>query len=138
MEACDISFDELRVGDTATISRTWSEDDVMVFAQLSGDENPLHMDAVYADTTQFKNRLVHGMLVGSLCSTLVGMHIPGKRCLYLTQSLSFKKPVFIGDTTEATVLVTAKSESTRVLGLSLTITCRDSVVIEGEAQVAVL
>jgi 3-hydroxybutyryl-CoA dehydratase len=96
------------------------------------------MDNTYASTTQFGKRLVHGMLVGSLCSQLVGMYIPGRKCLYLKQQLVFKQPVFIGDTVVATGIVVSKSKSTRMLTISIKIRKNDSIVLEGEALVQVL
>lgn len=134
----DLSFDDIKIGDTATFSRTWVEKDIQQFAELCGDKNPLHMDESYAKTTQFKQRVVHGMLVGSLCSTLVGLYLPGKHSLYLKQDFSFKKPVFIGDTTEIFGIVVSKSESTRIIFLSIIIKKEQEVVIEGNASVQVI
>ena len=134
----DLSLSEIEVGQSASFSRTWTEEDIINFSLLSGDNNPLHIDEEYAKTTPFKQRLVHGMLVGSLCSQFVGMHIPGKRCLYLRQSLVFKKPVFIGDTVDVTGTVIAKSESTSILSISIVIKKEGMTVLEGDAQVQVL
>lgn len=138
MEAKDLSLDDIHVGDKAMCSRTWKEEDVVIFSEISGDANPLHMDTSYASTTQFGQRIVHGMLVGSLCSQLVGMHLPGKRCLYLQQTLRFKNPVFIGDSIIAEGVVVAKSISTRILTITITMKKNDSIIIEGEAVVKVL
>ena len=138
MEAKDISFDYIKVGDNFSFNRTWEDKDIVDFSILSGDKNPLHLDEKYAETTSFKRRIVHGMLVSSLFSTLVGMYLPGKRCLYLKQSISFKKPVFIGDTVTAYGVVLSKSESTKILTLSTIIKKEEEIVIEGEAQVQVI
>ena len=138
MDAVDLSFDEIKVGDTASFSRMWTEEDVTQFAELSGDKNPLHRDEGYAKTTAFGQRLVHGMLLGSLCSTLVGMYLPGKKCLYLSQTLVFKKPVFIGDTVGVTGVVTSKSESTKILSVSIVMKKDEVTVVEGEAQVQMI
>ena len=134
----DLIFDDIKIGDSASFSRIWQEEDVQRFAELSGDTNPLHMDESYAKTTQFKQRLVHGMLVGSLCSTLVGLYLPGKHSLYLKQDFLFKKPVFIGDTTEIVGTVVSKSESTKIIFLSIIIKKGKEVVIEGNASVQVI
>jgi acyl dehydratase len=131
-------MEDIQIGDTASFDRLWKEEDILTFAALSGDTNPLHMDDEYAQTTQFKRRLVHGMLVASLCSTLVGMHIPGKRCLYLSQSLFFKNPVYIGDTVTITGTVTAKSLSTKIVSIAISIRRGEEEVLEGEARVQVL
>ena len=134
----DFKLQDINLGDTVSFNRTWDASDIEIFAELSGDMNPLHMDDEYAKTTKFGKRVVHGMLVGSLCSKLVGMYLPGKRCLYLTQSLSFKKPVYIRDTVMVTGTVTSKSEVTGVLSIAITITRENDSLIEGEAQVQVL
>lgn len=138
MEARDLKLSDIQVGDHASFDRTFSEQDVQTFADLSGDTNLLHTDETYAQTTTFKHRLVHGMLVGSLCSTLVGMYLPGKRCLYVRQTLSFKKPVFIGDTITVFGTVMAKSEATHILTLSIVMKKDENVVLEGEAHVQVI
>ena len=130
-----MSFESVRIGTTASICRQWSESDVARFAELSGDFNPLHTDEVYARTTCFERRLVHGMLVGSLSSALVGMYLPGKNCVYVGQTLFFKGPVFIGDTVNATGTVISRSESARSLIVSIVMRRGDEVVVEGEARV---
>lgn len=138
MKALDLSIKDIKVGDTATCSRIWTEEDIVSFSKLSGDENPLHMDISYAENTRFKNRIVHGMLVSSLCSQIVGMYLPGKRCLYLQQNLKFKNPVFIGDNVSATGTVISKSESTGIISVSIIMKKNDSIVIEGEAVVQII
>ena len=138
MEAKDLTINDINIGDKSSFERTFTENDIQVFAGLSGDVNPLHVDERYAKTTIFKQRLVHGLLVGSLCSTLVGMYLPGKRCLYLKQKLSFKKPVFIRDTLNVFGWVVAKSEVTKILTIIIHIKRGKEIVLEGEAIVQVL
>lgn len=138
MEAKNLALADIRVGDMATFSRTWEESDVQLFAKVSGDFNPLHMDGEYAGTTKFKGRIVHGLLVASLCSTLVGMYLPGKKCLYLGQTLLFKKPVYINDTVVVLGTVISKSESTRIITLSVVMKKGEEIVLEGEARAQVL
>lgn len=138
MKASDLTINDINVGDQSSFDRTFSENDVQVFSELSGDINPLHTDEKYANTTAFKKRLVHGMLVGSLCSRLVGMYLPGKRCLYLKQTLSFKRPVFIGDTVKVCGKVISKSEVTKILTIIINIKKGEEIVMEGEANVQVL
>jgi acyl dehydratase len=138
MIAVDHSIGDIKVGDSASFRRSFTDADVEAFAKLSGDENPLHTDDAYAATTHFGRRLVHGMLVGSLCSTLVGMYLPGKHCLYLEQNLSFKKPVHIGDELLVSGTVTAKSESTSVLTISISITNGTAEVVQGMAKVKLI
>lgn len=138
MESADLLFENISVGDSTSFERVFTEEDVRIFAELTGDRNPLHTDEAYAATTRFGKPLVHGMLAGALCSTLVGMHLPGKRCLYLRQSLSFKQPVFIGETLIVRGVVSEKVEATRMLSLAVSITSNGIGVIEGEARVQVL
>lgn len=134
----DLLLKDISVGDAAFFSRMFTQEDVLAFARLSGDKNPLHLDEAYARTTRFGQRLVHGMLVGSLCSALVGMYLPGKRCLYLSQTLLFRKPVFIGDTVVVRGIVRAKSGSTGVLEIGVSITKDHEEVLNGIATVQAL
>ncbi|MSU74111.1 MaoC family dehydratase [Candidatus Kaiserbacteria bacterium] len=114
-EADDRVFGSLNKGETVTFDRLISECDVDSFAQLSGDNNPLHLDNVYAQSTPYGERIVHGMFLGLLLSRLVGMHLPGRRALLMKESLEFKKPVRIGDTVTASGRLVSKSESTHIL-----------------------
>jgi len=138
MKLKELSLNDIKVGDVASFTRIFTEKDVNDFAKLSGDENPLHTDEVYALTTKFKQRLVHGMLVGSLCSTLVGMYLPGKRCLYLSQTLFFKNPVFINDELVVTGTVKSKSVSTGILEILISIKKDLETVLEGIACVQLI
>lgn len=113
-EADDRVFGSLNKGETVTFYRSISECDVDCFAQLSGDNNPLHLDNVYAQSTPYGERIVHGMFLGLLLSRLVGKHLPGRRALLMKESLEFKKPVRIGDTVTASGWLVSKSERRRV------------------------
>lgn len=90
-------FEDIDIGHEESFSRILTEADVRTFAELSGDMNPLHMDLDYAKNTQFQRPIVHGALAASLFSTLVGMYLPGKYCLYLSQDIQFKKHMYPGD-----------------------------------------
>ena len=94
-------FEEFRVGDATTFSKTITEADILLFAAVSGDNYPLHVDAEYAKTTRFGQRAAHGMLTASLLSTVVGMMLQKPGGIYVEQSIRFKRPVFIGDTLTA-------------------------------------
>jgi 3-hydroxybutyryl-CoA dehydratase len=98
-------FDEFRIGDAATFSKTITDADILLFAAVSGDNYPLHMDAEYAKTTRFGQRAAHGMLTASLLSTVVGMLLQRPGGIYVEQAIRFKRPVFIGDTLSATAAV---------------------------------
>jgi len=139
MEAArDFAFEDISVGEKASFERVITERDIASFAELSGDFNPLHLDPAYAAQTKFGKPLAHGMLLGALCSALVGMHLPGKRCLYLAQTLAFKNPVFAGDALTVSGTVTAKSESTRILTIAIAISKGEAIAAEGEAKVQLI
>lgn len=129
----------LRVGQTERLSRTITAEDVAAFARLSGDYNALHLDEEFAARTEFAQRVVHGFLSASLLSTVIGTKIPGRGALYLSQSIEFTKPVFIGDTVEARATVERIDLETRVVTLRTEI-CKapDQCVLRGSAQVKVL
>jgi 3-hydroxybutyryl-CoA dehydratase len=132
------NFDEIRVGEKASITKTFTEQDVYRFAEISGDYNPVHVNDNFAKNTRFKQRIVHGMLVASLLSNVAGTQLPGDGTIYLTQTLNFKAPVFFGDTISAEVEVIEKFVEKNRLRLK-TICCnqKGAVVIEGEALVLV-
>mgnify|MGYP002641342811 CR=1 FL=1 len=124
----------IKVGDSASISKSFSDADVRKFAEISGDKNPVHLDDDYAAQTQFKKRLVHGMLAASLISAVLGTELPGEGCIYLSQSINFRAPVFIGDTVTATVTVIKVREDKPIVTLETVCKNQDDVVvIEGEA-----
>ena len=126
----------LEIGTTARRSKTFSERDVALFAEASGDHNPLHLDEVYAAGTIFKRRIVHGMLTAGLISAVLANDLPGPGSIYVSQTLQFKAPVFLGDTITVTVEVIAYRESRRYATLRTTGVNQDgTTVIEGEALV---
>lgn len=130
-------LDELSVGMTDAYIHVVSEADVVRFADVSGDRNPVHLDEDFARTTRFNGRIVHGMLSASFLSTAIASRLPGPGTIYLSQNLSFRAPVRIGDRVEARVTVTdIIRERARVM---LKTVCRvgDIVVIDGDALVMV-
>ena len=129
-------FDGISVGDGASLQRQVTERDIQLFAAVSGDVNPAHVDALYAKTSHFHEIIAHGMLGGSLISTVLGTQFPGPGTIYLGQTLKFLKPVHIGDTLTVTVKVTSLNAANRHVGLATTCTDQDGdVVISGEAEV---
>ena len=129
-------FVDIRVGDGASLVRSVTNRDIQLFAAVSGDVNPAHVDALYAKSSHFHEIIAHGMLGASLISTVLGTRFPGPGTIYLGQSLKFLKPVHIGDT--LTVTVTVKSLDAIKHRLVLDTRCVDQVgdvVIEGEAEV---
>jgi acyl dehydratase len=132
------SIEQYRVGDRATARRRFTDEDVRRFAELSGDFNELHVDDAAAARSRFGRRLVHGILTASLFTRLLGMELPGRGTIYMSQTLRFTAPVYIGDEVEATVEVVAVDLPRRRLTLSTT--CqneRGQPVVVGEAIVMV-
>jgi 3-hydroxybutyryl-CoA dehydratase len=99
------TIDQLQVGQRASFSKTIAESDVYLFAGISGDFNPAHINQAYAEKTAFKTRIAHGMLAASFISTVLGTQLPGPGAIYISQSLTFLAPVLIGDTITATAEV---------------------------------
>ncbi|WP_249871733.1 MaoC family dehydratase [Oceanobacillus saliphilus] len=121
------------LGDSASFSRTVTETDFVMFAGLSGDYNPIHVDKEYAKNTFFRERISHGLLTASFLSRLLGMHIPGPGSIYVSQTLHFTKPVYIGDTITARAEVMELDEDNRLITLKTT--CKNqngSIVLDGE------
>lgn len=114
------SFDEIAIGDQASLQRTLTAADIQLFAALSGDVNPTHLDAEFAASTPFRDVVAHGMWAASLISAVLGTRLPGPGTTYLTQTLEFLAPVHVGDTLTVTVCVTARDENDR----RLTLDCR--------------
>ena len=130
-------FEDLAVGQTAVIARTITDADIVLFAGISGDTNPVHINEEFAAGTMFSGRIAHGMLTASFISTVIGTRLPGPGCIYLAQSLRFKAPVRVGDTIWARATVTELFPEKRRAALSTTVTVRDKVVLEGDALVMV-
>lgn len=121
------------IGEVASFSRTITETDFIIFAGLSGDFNPIHMDAEYAKGTFFGERISHGLLTASLLSRLLGMHLPGPGSVYVSQTISFSKPVYIGDTITAKAEVIEFNKAKRLLTLKTTcVNQEEIVVLDGE------
>ncbi|WP_371365434.1 (R)-specific enoyl-CoA hydratase [Sporomusa rhizae] len=132
----DVKFADIKVGDKASMAKTITEFDVYTFAGLTGDFNPVHINAEFAKNTMFKERIAHGMLSSGFISALLGTTLPGANTIYLGQELAFKAPVKIGDTVTATVEVIEKLEAKSRLILKTTVTNQEgTVVIDGKATV---
>ena len=138
IESKNLSFDEISIGQRASFGMRITKVMIEKFAELSGDYNPLHMDENYAKNSQFEQRISHGMLLGSFFSQLVGMHIPGKKCLYLSQNLNFHNPCYIDDEIIVEGIVKQKSDSTRMLEIEITIRNKKNLLlVDGIARVMV-
>lgn len=130
-------IEDLSVGMTAVFAKTVTEADITMFAGISGDTNPVHLDQSFAEQTLFAGRIAHGMLSASFISTVFGTRLPGPGCIYLRQDLRFKAPVKSGDTVEARVTVKdIQAEKKRVV-FDTVCTVGDTAVLEGEATLMV-
>lgn len=130
-------FEDLKQDMSAALSKTVSEADILMFAGVSGDTNPVHLDAEFAASTMFGGRIAHGMLSAALISAVFGTRLPGPGCIYLSQTLKFKAPVKLGDTVVARVTVKElKPEKRRAL-FSTVCTVGNQVVLDGEAEIMV-
>lgn len=130
-------FEDLAVGMTASASRTVTEADIQNFADVSGDHNPVHLDAAYAATTMFKERIAHGMLAASFISALIANALPGRGSIYVAQNLKFKAPVKIGDEVTTRLEVAALVPEKKFVTLKTQSLVRDKVVVDGEATIMV-
>jgi 3-hydroxybutyryl-CoA dehydratase len=126
-------FEDLSVGMSAEASRVVREADLQAFAEVSGDFNPIHLDADYAAKTQFKERIAHGMLSASYISGLLASKMPGAGAVYLSQTLTFKRPVKIGDEVATRVEIKELDDAKARVTLLTTCSVRGKTVLEGEA-----
>ena len=128
------SIGELRVGDSAQISKTITEGDIELFARVTGDFNPLHLDHAYAEKTMFKGRIAHGLLSVGLVSAVLGNILPGHGTIYLSQEVKFLSPVRIGDTITARVeVIELILEKNRVKFKTTCTNQKGEVVVDGTA-----
>jgi 3-hydroxybutyryl-CoA dehydratase len=116
-------------------SQTITDSDVKTFSGISGDKNPVHMDDKYAEASRYKKRIAHGLLSSSFFSALFGTKLPGEGCVYVSQNLSFIRPVYINDTVTATVTVTQIDKENRRIFFDTICTVRKKKVITGAAEI---
>ena len=132
----NVTFDELQIGQTAQMVRELTQNDIRAFAAVSGDVNPAHLDAEYADASMFHGVIAHGMWGGALISAVLGTQLPGPGTIYMEQSLRFSRPVRLGDTLTITLTVLSKEpEKKRVELDCLATNQRGEKVISGVAKV---
>jgi 3-hydroxybutyryl-CoA dehydratase len=132
----ELAYDDINVGDEASLTRTITEAHIVIYAGLTGDWNPVHADAEQAAQSMFGERIAHGMLVAGLISAVLGSQLPGPNSIYLGQDLSFVAPVKIGDTVKVVVTVTEKRDDKRIIKLRTTAyNQRGEMVINGIAVV---
>jgi 3-hydroxybutyryl-CoA dehydratase len=130
-------LEDLSVGMTAIYAKTMTDADIVMFAGISGDTNPIHLNEEFSGGTVFEGRIAHGMLTASLISTVIGTKLPGPGCIYLKQSLNFKAPVKAGDTVTARVTIREiVAEKKRVI-MDTVCSIGDAVILDGEATIMV-
>ncbi len=132
---CNTPYDLLEIGQKATQQKTIAEQDVLLFAALSGDRNPVHLDAEYAARTLFKERIAHGMLTGALISAAIACELPGPGSIYLGQKLEFTRPVKLGDTLTIELEILEKLPKLRVRIATRVFNQKGEQLVDGEAEV---
>ena len=134
-----MKINDLTIGMTCELRKTFFENDVVSFASLSLDTNPVHLDAEYAAKSIFKKQIVHGFLTGSLISAIIGTKMPGPGSIYLHQEMNFKKPVFLGEEVRAVVTITSIKEEKSIVYLQTN--CynpQNEIVVEGSAIIKLI
>jgi 3-hydroxybutyryl-CoA dehydratase len=132
-----LRFEDLSVGMVETLSKTIASSDVVGFAQLTGDRNPIHLSEHFAAKTTFGERVAHGLYTASLISAVLGTRLPGPGAIYISQTLNFRAPVRIGDTVEVTVTVAELIPDRQRARLTCICKVADEIVLDGEALVKV-
>ena len=130
-------FEELEVGQTDEFSKLVTESDILVFAGVSGDTNPVHLNHEFASETMFEERIAHGLLTASFISTVIGTKMPGPGCIYVSQNLKFKAPVKAGDLVTAQAMIIDMIPEKNFVVLSTKCLVGDKVVLDGEATIMV-
>lgn len=131
----NIPIEKIKVGMQATYSQTITDADVKSFAGVSGDHNPVHMSEEYAEKSRYKKRIAHGLMSASFFSALFGTKLPGKGCVYVSQTLQFKRPVYIGDTVTAIVIVEDVNLEKRRVYFKTQCKVKNKIVIDGRAEI---
>jgi len=116
-ELSNYTYEDITIGQTASYSKLIEEQDILLFAAVSGDVNPVHLDAAFAANSQFKERIAHGMLTGAIISAALAMELPGPGTVYVGQSLRFRLPVKIGDEVTVRLEVTDKKDKRHLVSL---------------------
>lgn len=137
MQDKPISFEQIKIDMSVSYSQTITDADVKSFAGISGDHNPIHVDDEYALKSRYQKRIAHGLIAGSFFSALFGTKLPGPGCVYVQQTFSFKRPVYLGDTVTATAKVTSIDLDKRRVFFDTTCTVKNKVVISGMAELYV-
>ncbi len=130
-----LNIEDIKPGMTASYSKTITDSDVKSYACLSGDSNPVHMSDEYASQSRYGKRIAHGLLSAGFFSAIFGTKLPGPGCVYVSQNLTFKRPVYIGDTVLATVTVAAVDSENKRVTFNTVCTVQGKRVVEGVAEI---
>jgi 3-hydroxybutyryl-CoA dehydratase len=128
-------IDKIKIGDKSSISQLMTEENTISFANISKDFNPIHLDKDYARNSMFKGQIVHGLMVASLFSGLFGTELPGIGCVYKSQNLKFKRPIYIGDEVEVHIEVTSINKDKKTVSFRTFCLINEKVMIEGDAEI---
>ena len=131
------TFDNITIGMNVSYSQTITDADIRSFANISGDRNPIHLDKEYAKKSRYKKRIAHSLMTASYFSALFGTKIPGEGCVYVFQSLNFKRPVYINDKITATIEVVDIDKIKRRVFFNTICKVKNKIVINGEAEIYV-
>lgn len=131
------SIETIKVGDYAEITKLMTDAMVGSFAAISEDFNPVHLDSDYAEKSRYKKKIIHGLMAASLFSGLFGTKLPGEGCVYKSQNIRFKRPIYIGDEVTAKVEVIAVDVSAKVIAFSTRCLVKGKTVIDGESEIFV-
>lgn len=132
----NFTYEEIQIGQQASLQRTLTQEDIILFASVSGDINPIHLDEEFAKKTLFGGIIAHGMWAGIFISTVLGTQLPGPGTIFLKENMRFRYPVRIGDTLTITLTVTEKQEEKKRIAFSSIIVNQDNkVVVEGDSLV---
>lgn len=132
-----LEIEDIKKDMEVSYSQTITDADIKSFAGISGDNNPIHMSDEYAQNSRFKKRMAHGLMSASFFSALFGTKIPGYGCLYVSQTLKFKRPVYLGDTVKAIVIVTDVDLKNRRVFFNTICKVKNKIVVDGEAELYV-
>ncbi len=134
-EVKEFDLHEIQIGMKESSSHVITDTDISLFSEISGDKNPVHLDEDFAATTRFKKRIAHGLMSSSYFSALFGTRLPGRGCVYVSQNLNFKRPVYIGDEVIAIIEVTEIDQEKRRVVFSTLCTVKNKTVIDGQAEI---
>ena len=130
-----MKIDEIRIGMKASYTQTITDADIKAFAGISGDRNPAHLDEEYAKNSRYKRRISHGLLCASFFSAIFGTKLPGEGCVYASQTLKFKRPIYLNDTVTAEVEVISVDIHSKKILFKTLIKVKNRTVIEGEPEI---